>query len=451
MIAAVAACKMAVVACRILGKGGTDKPGRLALKLCPKVLTHLSKKVNTVIITGTNGKTTTSRIVEKGLKDAGYDCFANRSGANLLSGIVTCFAQNANIFGSPKHGWAVIECDEAALKQVSRHIKPVSLTVTNIFRDQLDRFGEVSHTIASIKEGISNIPQSTLCLNADCSMTWSLATDKNPVVSFGVDVPTYESGVTDLSDAPYCIHCKTKYEYSHRTFAHLGSWSCPGCGYKRPEVNVAATAVHSSTDEGSLITLKIGEKEDKTFVNLAGGYNIYNACAAAATLKNAGVDDATVRGALSAFEGGFGRMESMDINGLKVRMVLVKNPTGCNQTLNYLTNLKEKALFIICLNDHAGDGTDVSWIWDTEFENLAKHKDMLSGLWVSGIRADEMAMRLKYAGFDESEVRVIHDYDTLLGEMTAQSAPVYIMPTYTAMMDLRGVMQKRFNLKEFWK
>ncbi len=443
--------KIAVLACRVLGRGGTDMPGRLALKICPDVLKYLSSGVNTVLITGTNGKTTTSRIVERGLAAAGLDCFANRSGANLLSGIVTCFASNAKLSGKSRHDWAVIECDEAALKFVTLYIKPVSLTVTNIFRDQLDRYGEVTHTLSSIRTSVANIPGAVLCLNADCSLTWSAADDaKNAVISFGVDVPIYRGEVSDLSDAPYCSRCKSRYNYDYRTFGHLGGWRCSSCENKRHQPDIRVTRILSSGESGTAVVMSIFDSEYTARINLAGGYNVYNACAAAACLHSAGVGDGTVIEALGSFEGGFGRMEEFSLGGVSARMILVKNPAGCNQVINYLCSGSGPAQFVICLNDRAADGTDISWIWDVEFENLAARKDRLTGLWVSGVRADDMALRLKYAGFDEGELRVIRDYNELLDEIAAQSSPVYIMPTYTAMMDLRGIMTKRFKLKKFW-
>ena len=208
---AVLACKLSRVAIRLLGRGGTDFPGRIALKLCPNLLGELAKNVTTVIVTGTNGKTTTSRMIEQSWADAGISYFANKSGANLLSGVTAEFAMHASLFGKCRYTHALIESDEAAFKAISTFVDAKAVVVTNLFRDQLDRYGEVTHTLENIKIGISHSPNATLCLNADDSLCTSIHDDfENPVIFFGVNTPIYTSRVEELSDAPYCIRCKSE-------------------------------------------------------------------------------------------------------------------------------------------------------------------------------------------------------------------------------------------------
>ncbi len=451
-VLAVSACKISRVILRKLGKGGTNVPGRIAEKIYPAVLGDLTKGVTTIIVTGTNGKTTTSRMIEKCLQDAGYDFFSNKSGANMMTGIITEFAMNSNLAGKNKHKYALIECDEAHFKNVSKYVDARCIVVTNVFRDQLDRYGEITHTINSILTGIKNSPRARVCINADCSLSVSMADQiKNPVIFYGVESEIYKDRVEEVSDAPYCIKCKTEYVYDYVTYGHLGGFRCPNCGYHRPDAKVAVEKVMDSNAESSVISMRIGKAVFPVTINLPGGYNIYNATAAAAAGYVMKLKKEIIIEALGSFECGFGRMEKFTINGTDMRMILIKNPAGCNQVLNFLSNNQTPSLFVVALNDNDADGTDVSWIWDVDFEKLEKIQDKLTGVWVTGIRADDMANRFKYTGILEDKIRVIKDYDKLLEELTAQDSPVYMMPTYTAMLDIREKIVKNYGFKDFWE
>lgn len=449
---AVAACKITRNIMRAMGRGATSFPGRVALKIYPDILGQLAKGVRTIIVTGTNGKTTTSRMIEQNLKDSGLSYFANRSGANLIEGITAEYVVNASLTGKNKKEIALIECDEAAFKKVGKYVDPECVLVTNLFRDQLDRFGEITHTLESIRIGITNSPHATVCLNADCSMTTSLGREiPNKVIYFGVNTPIYKERVRESSDAPYCIYCKTEYEYDYITFGHLGKYRCPGCGYERPVPQVAVDKVLASDEDHSEIQIDAMGETYRAVINLPGGYNIYNGVAAVAVAHVMGFSKKEAVEALSDFECGFGRMEKFMLGETPVRMILIKNPAGCNQVLNFLAGLKEEALFVICLNDKYADGTDISWIWDVDFEILQRIQDKLSAILVSGIRKDDMALRLKYAGFPRDKIRPMDSWDSLLEEITTQDRPVYIMPTYTAMMDLRGIISQKYGYKNFWE
>lgn len=448
----VTSCKLSRFMLRKLGKGGTNVPGRIALALYPDVLGQLAKGVTTIIVTGTNGKTTTSRMIEKSLSDSGYQFFANKSGANMLSGITAEFAMNSSLGGKNKYKYALIECDEAAFKTVSKYVDAKCVVVTNVFRDQLDRYGEVTHTLNSILTGIKNSPNAVVLINADDSLSVSMKDEiKNKVVFYGVESEIYKNRVEEVSDAPYCIKCKSEYVYDYITYGHLGGFRCPNCGYHRPDTEVSVEKVLESTPDSSTILLKLRGKEYKAVINLPGGYNIYNATATAAAGYVLGLKDETIIGALNSFECGFGRMEKFTINGTDIRMILIKNPAGCNQVLNFLSNNTEPSLFIVALNDRFADGTDISWIWDVDFEKLNQISDKLTEVWVTGRRADEMAMRFKYAGLPTEKIKVIKDYGQLISEAAAQKAPVYIMPTYTAMLDIREIFSKNYGFKEFWE
>lgn len=449
---ALLAARMARCVLRITGRGGTALPGRIALRLCPGLLSYLSKNIHTVLVTGTNGKTTSCRIVEQLLRESGLLCFANRGGANLVQGITTEYAMNATITGKPKYGWAVIECDEAAARSVCKSVNPKAILVTNVFSDQLDRFGDVNNTLESIRAGLKNAPNAVLCLNADCSLSATLADGlPNQVIWYGVETSIYRQRVDEVSDAPRCSVCGSEYVYAWQTYGHLGGFRCSKCGFSRPAADVAVTQVLEQTADMTRVMLRLENKEFPVTIGVPGGFNIYNAAGVAAVGLGLGLGTDAILRAPEVFRCGFGRMEKVDMNGIPARMILIKNPAGCNQTLNYLTNLEGKALFVICLNDFPGDGTDISWIWDADFEKLLSLGDRLTGVLCAGTRGAEMAMRLKYAGLPVSKLKIFSDYEDVIEEILAQSEPVVMMPTYSAMLAFREKLSSRFGLKEFWE
>lgn len=452
IILSIIASRLTRFGLRILGRGGTALPGKVALKICPHILQALARDVKTIVITGTNGKTTSSRMVEQILTEAGLSYFANRSGANLIQGIVAEFAMHATVAGKPKCDYAVIECDEGASKLVCKYINPAMVLVTNIFGDQLDRFGDVMNTLENVKTGIKNSPNAVICLNADCSLSASIAREiENRVVFYGVDTEIYRERIPEISDAAHCIFCKARYEYDYTTYGHLGGFKCPKCGYRRPEPHVAVRKILNQSADGTTVEMQVNGETLVTGISIPGGYNIYNAAAGMAVALALGISKDTAARALAGVESGFGRMEKLRLGEVSARMILVKNPAGCNQVLNFLSNMDEQALFVICLNDNVGDGRDVSWIWDVGFEILGDMGDRLSKVITSGIRADEMALRLKYAGLPLEKLEVIPDYDRLINAMIEQDRPVIIMPTYSAMMELREKIAAKFGLREFWE
>lgn len=447
---AVLICKILRFALRVLGRGGTAMPGRIALKLCPDMLSKLSKDVKTVAVTGTNGKTTTCRMIEHMLEENGEILFANRSGSNLEQGIAADFAANASLFGKPKKKTAVIECDEAAFRKVCGELKPAAVVVTNVFRDQLDRYGEVTHTLDCIREGLLSSPDSLVCLNADCSLTASLGRSlPNRLRFFGLDVPLGERA--EISDAPRCIFCGAEYEYAYHTFAHLGGFRCTQCGYSRREPDVAVTAVNAVSEDGTDAALKVDGTALSLRLGLPGEYNLYNAAAAVAACTALGEDAALCVRSLENLESGFGRMERFSLGGADIRMILVKNPAGCDRGIDYLRTLPEGTTAVFCLNDAPADGTDISWIWDVSFERLFDEDAHTPELIVSGTRAEDMRLRLKYAGADETRIRLIRGEDGLLKAMSDCRGRVCVLPTYTAMLPLRAALARAVGRKEFWK
>lgn len=453
-VLAIAICKALRAFSRLVHRGGTAMPGRYALKVCPDLLKILAKDVKTVALTGTNGKTTSSRMVEEAFKQQGLSYFANRSGANLISGITTEFVMNCTLGGKMKKEYAVIECDEAAARRVFGELKPQVIVVTNLFRDQLDRYGEVTHTLENIREGIKGAPNAVLCLNADCSLTASLADElPNRVVWFGIDkgaVKSHEKSV--ISDAPHCIRCKAEYEYDYISYGHLGGFRCPKCGYSRHAADFAVTDVVEMGVSTSTVVMNIGCEKQLVDINLPAVYNIYNAAGAVAAVCQMGLGVKAAVNALASFKCGFGRMEQFDNLGKRgTKMMLVKNPAGCNQVLEFLQNVNEHFVLVACLNDRGADGTDISWIWDADFENLAKLAGRLDKVIVAGDRASDLKVRIKYAGIDEKFIEVERDYEKLVTAVEGMDVPVFMMPTYTAMLELREVVIKHCGGADFWE
>ena len=463
---AVAVCKASRAVLHRIGRGGTSFPGKAAMVLKKDLLTVVSQDVASIVVTGTNGKTTTAAMLESVLRCAGLETVSNRSGANLLSGVTAELAACTDWRGRAVKHYAVIECDEGALHQVVPLLRPKVIIVTNLFRDQLDRYGEVMHTLEAVRRGIEQVPEAVLCLNADDSLTASLALDlPNPVAWFGIGIgveagdPEQNSGQdfgneeSSVSDARYCIRCGTEYVYSFRTFAHLGGFRCPACGYARPDPDVEITSIDSMDYTGTRVHMRFEKRSGGLVpVSIAAPalYNIYNAAAAACAAQAAGISRQAVLKALASTSGAFGRMETFEPGGAAAQMILVKNPAGCNQALDYLCSLKKPYALILCLNDRDADGHDISWIWDVDYEKLCQHP-FLQGIYVWGIRAEDLQLRLKYAGIPESRIRHIRKKETLLMIIRGSKVPVFILPNYTAMLPLRELLQKETGKAEFWK
>lgn len=449
---AICLCRFLRFFSRVVHRGGTAMPGRWAVKVCPQLLSILARDVKIVAITGTNGKTSSSRMVEEAFAEQGFRAFANRSGANLMSGIVTEFVMNSTFGGKCRKEYAVIECDEAAARSVFPQLRPKVILVTNLFRDQLDRYGEVTHTLENIRAGIESVPEAMLCLNADCSLTSSLALDlPNPHVFFGIEKGAVVSGkAPEISDATHCIRCKTAYTYDYLTYGHLGGFRCPQCGYCRQACDYAVIKLTSLRADGSSMIMRIRGAQKAVDVNLPALYNVYNAAGALAASVEAGVSADTAIEALKNFHCGFGRMETFSLGG-GTRLMLVKNPAGCNQVIEFLQEIPDRFLLVICLNDRDADGTDVSWIWDADFEKLSSFSDRIERVIVSGIRAGDMHVRLKYAGIGESQITEERNYEALVKQLSEETLPVYIMPTYTALLDLRKEIVRHCGGAEFWE
>ncbi len=435
---------------RMTNTGGTSLPGKLALSLDKGILKRLAEGKKIIAVTGTNGKTTTSRILAEILKNNGISFFTNKSGANLLSGLTTTFIEN--------HGndtdMVILEIDEAAFSAATEHFKPFAVIVTNFFRDQLDRYGELYSTLNKVKQGVEKTPGSILVLNADDSLCASIGREyPNPKVYFGFsDNISFSDRSGALSDSVYCLYCKSRYDYITRTIGHLGHFVCKSCGYERPLQNISAESVSARDNGTSRVDINLYGKRFDADIKLPAAYNIYNALAALSIQTILDLDIKRSLRALSTFEEGFGRMEKIKAGNKFINVMLVKNPTGFNSSLDYLISLETDIIVCFAINDNIADGTDISWLWDVDFEKMSQSK--INYFICTGKRGYDMSLRLKYMDVPRSMIHGTDDHEKAIEEgleRIKDGDTLYILPTYTAMLEIRRMLQEKYDLKEFWK
>jgi len=430
---------------KLLFKGGTSFPGIVALKLDKKILRTLADGWDVILVTGTNGKTTTTSMVYTMLKDSGKKVISNSSGANMYAGIVACFIANYSFRKTDDEKYAVIEADEANVKFITEMISPKIISVTNLFRDQLDRYGELYTTLNKILEGIEKTPSARLVLNGDESLLGDLGL-VNDTVYFGFSTPIDESAKVEVNaDAKFCKKCKSPYKYYYLTYNHLGSFYCDVCGYERPDLKYSLDKVVELTPEGSLVEIN----GNQYYINVPGAYNIYNALCAFAIAKELGTENESIFDSLKSQKSSFGRQEIIDIDGKKLRIILVKNPAGYNQAIDTVSLEDQRIGLALMLNDNYADGRDVSWIWDVKFEKFSSLN--LEKIFISGIRLYDMALRLKLGGLPEDKFVIEEDYDKFLkGIKGIESDTVYLLATYTAMISFRKFLNNKGYIKELW-
>ena len=444
-IISILSAKFTLFLTKTILKGGTTFPGRVALKIDKNILSKISKGYKVILVTGTNGKTTTTSMIYNIIKESGHPVITNNTGANLFPGIVTTFVDSFKFGSKVKDNYAVIEVDEANLKYITEYITPEVITVTNLFRDQLDRYGEVYTTLNKILEGIYNVPETTLILNGDESLLGKLDL-KNPVHFYGFDKAVNDNKTIEINaDAKFCKFCKTPYEYNFVTYNHLGDFYCPNCGYKRSDLMYAVTDIIDINADKS--TVKFNDLE--VSINQSGTYNIYNGLCAYSIAKELGIADSAIKKSLENQSSSFGRQETINIEGKDVKIFLVKNPAGYNQSLDTICLNKEKFAAAFLLNDNYADGQDVSWIWDVDFEKLTETN--IDEVYISGLRAYDMAVRLKTAGLNPNKFVIEEQYEVLTEAIKNGSCDkLYILATYTAMINYRKYLHSKGYIKNLW-
>lgn len=425
-------------------KGGSNFPGRIALKIDRNILKIVSENYKVILVTGTNGKTTTTSMIYNIVKENGFDVITNNTGANMLPGIISCFISNYK-FRNTKEKYAVIEVDEANLKFITEYISPEIITITNLFRDQLDRYGEVYTTLNKILEGVEKVPDAKLILNGDESLLGDLKIP-NEKIYYGFEASLENNSKIDINaDAKFCKFCKTNYSYNFVTYNHLGDFYCPNCGYKRASLKYAVTELIDVNLENSLV--KFNDYEFN--ITQSGLYNIYNALCAFSIGKELAISNETIDSSFKKQTSSFGRQEILKIGDKEAKIILVKNPAGYNQAIDTLCLNKEGFSAAFLLNDNYADGRDVSWIWDVNFEKLSSQK--ISEILVSGVRLYDMAVRLKIAGLPTDKFIVEEDFEKLTNEIKECSEEkIYVLATYTAMINYRKHLHSKGYIKKLW-
>jgi lipid II isoglutaminyl synthase (glutamine-hydrolysing) len=430
--------------------GGTTLPGDVARAIDPKVLSKLAADLThgSIVITGTNGKTTTARLVTWLLEGAGHKVVSNRAGANLIFGATAAALDKAGLDGKLRADWGVFEIDEASLPKAVEEIKPKATIVLNLFRDQLDRYGELESIAKKIESALGALPEgSTALLNADDPRVAEIGLGlPRPPLWYGLDDTSVAAReLPHAADARTCPRCGASLHFEAVYVGHDGVYECPNHDFARPKPKI--TAKHIKLEGFERLSADIDGTRIE--IPLGGLYNCYNVLAAFVAGRTLGLEPTYISERLRAFRAAFGRQERMEFRGRNLNLVLSKNPAGFNETLRTAVELAHGKNFLIGLNDRKADGTDVSWIWDVDFEHL---KGKARTVVPAGNRAHDMAVRLKYAEVEATapETEAGRALDSLI-KATNEGDTVHLLCTYTAMLDLRAELVRRGWAKPYWE
>ena len=441
--------------------GGSTIPGVVARRVDPEVLRKISDRLplGSVAITGTNGKTTTTRMIGGILREAGIGAVNNSTGANLVTGVTAALVSDAGIMGGPRSKMGLFEVDEANVPAVAGEAELKLLAVLNLFRDQLDRYGELAYTGKVIASAFADLPEDgSVVLNADDPLVASLGQSAEKSVYYGVDESALDTGpLQHIADSKDCPVCGTSLTYEAVYMGHVGVYDCPACSFGHPGSQYRASQVKLEGARGASFLLDAPAGEREIRIGLPGLYNVYNALAAAAVAGEAGIGLEDISSGLSKFGGAFGRVERVQAGDREAFLLLIKNPVGFNEILRTFVTGGEAKNVLIAINDNHADGRDVSWLWDVDFEMLAEawaegQAGEVEPFMVSGTRAEDMAVRLKYAELPVGDV--IPDREKAIRaalEATPPGETLYVLPTYTAMLDIRKTLSDLGHTHPFWE
>ncbi len=442
---------------RLRGGGATSAPGKVLMRLDAGAIGELGARLErgSLLVSATNGKTTTAAMAAAIFERAGVALVHNQAGANMAGGIATTLLAAARPRGGIDGELGLFEVDELWLASVAAQLRPRAILLANLFRDQLDRYGELE-TIAESWERVLGEGAARLVLNADDPLVADLGREHPDAVYFGVHDDSLDlAGMAHAADAKHCRRCGAPYIFDAIYLGHLGHYHCPSCGQTRPGPSVTATNVTLQGVRGARFTLRTPAGEAEVSLALPGLYNVYNALAAAALASTLEVPLTDILAGLRSTRAAFGRAEVVSVStsgaARELQIMLVKNPAGANEVLRTLALEPGEHDLLAVLNDRIADGRDVSWIWDADFELLAGRIRLAT---CSGSRAAELATRLKYAGIAEKRIRVQPDLAVALREAAADRpdthAPLYALPTYTAMLSLRELLVARGEASSTW-
>jgi len=424
-------------------------PGHVFLRLAPAGLSKLAAELidGIVAVSATNGKTTTSAMLSAIIGRDQVVC-RNGAGANLMTGIATTLVtrpRDASI--------GVLEVDEAALPAVTKQLAPSVLLLGNLFRDQLDRHGELEMVADRWRELVATLaPSTTLVLGADDPVIDGLAGTRVNVVRFGIDDPGVSLGVQDAAaDSTFCVRCGTAYVYDEMYLGHLGSYRCPQGDHQRGKLDIAARHVHSDGIRGTTFRVDAPDGSTEVSLPLPGLYNVENALGAIAAAFALGIPTAVAAGRLAQFSAAFGRFERIAVGDREAVLLLFKNPTGANEALRAINNDVANTQVVLALNDRIADGRDISWIWDIDLEDALTSAAHIT---CTGTRAAELAVRLRYSGVPAEQMTTVAAPEAAFDAAIAATAPggrIFVLATYTAMLDLHGILADRGLTQPFWQ
>jgi UDP-N-acetylmuramyl tripeptide synthase len=428
--------------------GGTTIPGRVLAALDRDAVGVLAARLprGCAVVTATNGKTTTAAMVAEILA-RDVRLAHNRAGANLVSGVASA------LLAAPHAELGLFEVDEAAFPEIARRVNPSAVSLGNLFRDQLDRYGELEIVADRWRDALAALPASTTVIaNVDDPRLAELVGEREGALRFGIDDPSVAlDRVPHAADSAYCGTCGTPFEYSAPYVGHLGAYRCPLGHIERPALDVSARSIVLDGLERTEFDLVTPAGDARVSLGLPGLYNVYNALAAASLALTLGAELDEVVAGLARFRAAFGRFERIRVGDRGVLMLLVKNPAGANEAIRTLVSGRAPSLAVIALNDEIADGRDVSWIWDVDFEPLAEGLDRLVA---TGSRAQELALRFKYGGLDPDRIEVVPSLEQALDrglELTPPGEDLCVLPTYTAMLALRRVTADRGLVRPYWE
>ncbi len=434
--------------------GGTSLPGKVLMALEPGAISELSARLprGSVVISATNGKTTTAAMVASVLRQAGVPVVHNRAGANMAGGVASTLLAAARGGGRIDGELGLFEIDEFWLDRVTPELHPRGILLGNLFRDQLDRYGEletIADRWAAMTASIG--PSARLVLNADDPLIADLGRDAPNITYFGIEDPSVATPeMQHASDSKHCRRCGAAYVYDAIYLGHLGRYYCPSCGQRRPAPSIAAERISLDGTRRSSFELTTPVGNATVELPLPGLYNVYNALGAAALCLGLELPLTAVVAGLRDVQAAFGRAERIAIGDVELQVLLIKNPAGANEILRTLVLEHEELDVLAILNDRVADGRDVSWVWDADFEMLAGRVRRVT---CAGTRAAELAVRLKYAGVPADRLRVTPSLPAALDEALAavESGHLYALPTYTALLELRQELADRGHAVRFWE
>lgn len=434
---------------RLLGRKASSFPGSIAQKIYPGFLSDACFGREVVVVTGTNGKTTCAHVLTEMLRKSGRAVVTNDSGANMEDGLISSLSEQQSEL-IKEDPILVFEIDEAWLSKLTSKLKPGIIVVLNLFRDQLDRYGELTRTRELIKEGIeASGKDCRLVLCADDPLVASLALDsKRQTLFFGMSLQAmkpFDPAKTHLSDAKTCPDCSGNLEYDSIAYAHLGAYHCPSCKLRRPEADLIFTPVEDGSANEAIF--QMAGTEERAVPGITGEHNLYNISAALLAATDLDADFQEAISVLPHLKPTSGRMETLDFGHQgQACVILVKNPVAMEQAVKYAIDQKDAARILLAINDYENDGRDLSWLWDIPFEELlAQFGDGLREIVCSGRRAEEIALRLYYTGMNTDKLTTIQDPAealAYLNEKTQKDEHVYILPNYTAMLKIQAELNR---------